>query len=690
MTSTSYTVPPESPFGRLFLPLIAVSLVALYFLSRTPGSPLVLTGLGGLFGLGYLPGLAVAVWVERRFGLWASWILPLMAAPVAVTAATLALVWFGMPLGHAPAWIVLVSAGLVLFAPQPQREIEDWAVSLEMPSLIRTRSDRQQVLLLAGMVLVIAALPMVTREWLRDTGYPAFHADVARLLPGEFPPEDPLLAGFPLRHFWAFHVYLSLIADATAADLEMLLVGGSLIAAFTLVFTAYRFLTLLGLGHARALWGTIFLFFSLGGLFPVSERVAAWATESAPFDWAAMWSRHASFPAMPGLVGGFPEGARLFLEPFLFAGPTSWGLVYLVLFLTAALGGLGQGVGARMVVAFLSALGLAAFQPAIGGVLALVMVLAVPATLAVCALSPFRRPGWEILLWPVPIAFAALAAWPYLRAITLAGGFDLTAAYELGARRSALLAGAVLPELLLGVPAVFGFLAASDVRRQAWAVWCMLLLAVAQFVDFGAVRANEGPILLLHLAFGLSAGTLVPVLWERARTAGRAALAVLLVILLVPKTVLGIGALLSAADPRDARDETRAVIEWIERETPADAVLVDYLPDLGLAANRALLLGDRTHLIARGYRGNPVTVRNLTFLGLLRGEQVSESQEAHLRELDGPLYLLRRRPQDDALAVPPFFIRVFENEAYLVYRWEPPLDRGSYAPAHPDSTASPR
>ncbi len=660
------TLPPSSPFGRAFLPGLALTLGMLFAVSRAPGSPPFFTAVFGLIGVAYLPGLAAALWVENRFGLWSSWILPLILSPVLAVGAALLLGLSGVPIDATSPWIVFLAVLAVAAAPQPKREIEDWTVSLEMPGFLRRRSDRQQVLFLAAVVLVLLAAPLLTRDWIRTTGDAALQlASTRNVLFRGLPPQDPFLAGMPLRAFWAFPVYLAVLQGATRLSAELLMVGGSLIAAFVLVFTAYRLLTLLGLSHARAIWGAVFLFFSLGGAFwIVLPAMAATGHGALPF--GAALGRRLSLTD-PG--AGFPPLSTFFLERFFIAGPFVMALVYMLLFVTSTVATLGENRMRWNLLAFLAAMGMLLFHGGVGVVALAVTLISIPVVWLTARLNPFRGAGAELSGVLVPSALAALVTAPYLAYVLRAGPFDPGRYLDLSLSRTAVMGAALLPDLALGAAVLVRFLDAPEVRRQAWTVWTIVLLAVALVAGFPGEHPAMGPILLAHVPLAMTAGASVPTLWQRRGTAGKVLLALLLFLILVPRTWLGIAAYLHADDPRDLRPETVEVESWLRDRTPPDAVLVDGSAQLALASGRVLYFPGSAHLRRLGYAGHEMDVRRLTFLGLLQGQPLLPEEERSLAALRAPVYVVCRLPEAARRPPPPDSEEAFRNPSYVVYRW---------------------
>ncbi len=628
MTSTDFPLPPESPLGRAILPTLALTLGFLFAITRAPGAPAALTALFGLLGVAYLPGLAAALWVENRFGLWASWILPLILAPVLSVGAALLLNLSGVRLDDTSPWIVLLAVLAVVFAPHPRREIEDYAVSMEMPGFLRRRSDRQQVLVLATAVLVVIALPLLARAWIRVSGDAAVDlAATQAILHHGLPPRDPLMAGLPLRSFWAFHAYLAVLQGATRVAPAVLLTGGSLIAAFVLVFTGYRLLTLLALPHARALWGATFLFFALNGPF--------------------------------------------FLDRFLTAGPFVLALVYMLLFLMATVATLGENRLRWNLLAFLAALGMLLFHGGVGSMTLVVTFISIPVIWIAGRLNPFRGPGWELTGTVLPMVLALLVGAPYLAHILRAGPFEPALFVRVSWAKVGLFAVALLPALLFGVAVLGRFLGAAEVRRQAWTVWTVLLFTLCLVVEFPGTNPLLGPITLAYVPLALAAGSAVPLVWSRTRGVGRALLVIALFLVLVPRTALGVAAYFGAPLPPALAPEARETVAWLREHTPADAVVADIKPDIALAASRTALYGRRPQDWTVAYRTNAMVRRSAAHFDLLRGVDLGPDEVDLLRGLRAPVYVVHRFPEAARLHPSSDAREVFANRGYRVWLWLP-------------------
>ncbi len=662
MTSTEFALPPRPPFGRLLLPAAAATFAALYAATRPDGIPL-FTAIMGILGIGLAPGLAVSLWAERRFGLWGTWILPLVLSPILVATAALIMAWFGLPIADCAGWIVLGSLLVIAAAPIPQREIEAWEHSLEVPDLPLARTDRQQVVLLATFVLALLALPLLAREWLPLSGDAALHQAAAwEVMTGGLPPLDPMLAGFPLRHFWAYHVYLAVLIDATGLPPATLMLSGSLIAAFVLVYLGYRLLSQLGLSHARCLWGAGFLFFGLNGFFWLAIPLLG-----------PVFSSGVILDARPdtGTPVGFPTGGAFFLETFLAGGPVTLALVYTVLFAMAAVATLGERRWPWLLFGGLGALGLLAFHA--GLALIVFTATAITAVLVVISagLAPWRRPGRDVLAVVPLMVLALCVAYPYLRTVLSGGAFAPLEALNTDPRRLGHVLILWSPSLVLGTVSWFGFFGAAELRRQAWALWSAVLMLVCLVLVFPPPRPSLAPALLAHIPLALTAGASIPVLWRRWGPVRRTLLGVVVVLVLVPRTVMGVWSYLQVEDPRDTSMEAVHATAWIREHTPPDAVLLDPLPDLALTSGRHHLYGMTHHVVQFGMTGDAVLQREGAFFRFLMGDEPTDDERGHLLSLGVPLYYVQRIVPHGDDPVSPDMERVYANEGFRIFLWTP-------------------
>ncbi len=679
MTSTQLAFPSGSPFGRALLPGLAISLGVLFALTRGASTPPVLTAFFGMVGVAYLPGLGAALWVENRFGLWASCILPLILSPVLAVGAGMLLTLSGMPVENTPTWIVFLSVLAVALAPQPQREIEDYALTVDTPGFFRRRSDRQQVIALATLVLVLIAVPLLARDWTRSSGDAPLHLGVVNdiLLHG-FPPRDPFLAGVPLRTFWAFHAYLAVLEGATRMPGEAVLAGGSLVGAFVLIFAGYRLLNLLALTHGRSVWGAAFLFFSLNGAFwlvlPSEALIHAGPVWPRLLGELGLASPAAALPAR------FPPPASFFLDQFVTAGPFMMALVYLSLFMIAGVATLGDQRMRANILLFLATVGMLLFQGGVGMMAIAVTVVSIPVVWVAARLNPFRGPGWELTGTLLPMALALLVCAPYLAFMLRGAPFDPTRFLDVSLGKTVLFAAVLLPDLVLSAGVLTAFLGAPEVRRQAFTVWAVLLFVVALVVDFPGPNPVLAPLVLAHVPLALAAGAGVPTLWHRSGSAGRFITVLMVFLFLVPRTALGLAAYLRAPDPTDRRPEAEEVETWLREKTPMNAVVVDSDPGLALGAGRALLFAGETHVRALNYATDLVVLRRLTALNLLRGTPLLPRQAAVLTGLEAPVYVIRRLPATANRPPPPDSRRVFQNDLFSVFLWTPSAEGSEGGP----------
>lgn len=658
MTTSPMALPPDSsPFGRFLFPTVGILTGLLFLVSQWTTSPPLLTAIMGIVALSYLPGLAVSLHSERRFGLWASWILPLVLSPVLVVAVSLLLAWFGISLEHGAFWVVWGSVVGIVFAPQPGRELEEWTVSTDVPGFMRGSSDRHQVVVFSGFVLVLIAIPLLMQPWLLESGRSPYHQAVMTALSFGLPPQDPLLAGLPLRDFWGFHLFLYQLAGVTRLEPAFLLLGGSLIMAFALSFSVYRLLTLLSLGHARSLWGTGFLFFGLGSFLWLGDGGMA-AAGSLPV-------------SVQGADLGFRGTGLFFLELFLNTGPLTVGLLYVPLLLISSIATITEPRKRWSILVFLSVLGMMLFHPGAGILVMIATVITIPASLIVCQLNPFRGTGARLSLLLIPVGLGFVCSFPYLSSVIASGGLQLETFLDLSLSR---VGSQLLPlsvELLLALFLWVEFLQDDDVKRQIWVVFSFLFLCLMMLVTFGGDRPLWAPTLLAHTLLSLSAGAMIPKLWSRLPRLGKPVIALVLAALLLPRLATGVQAYATSVDPRDSRETTAELVTWLEDHTPPHSVIVDQTPELGLRAGRRLFVGGQKRARTLGYRGEVVTTRTIAFTNFLQGKELADSSREHVLILNAPIFLVRRLPQALNLPNSHEMEPRFENADYRVYFWEP-------------------
>ncbi len=307
-----------------------------------------------------------------------------------------------------------------------------------------------------------------------------------------------------------------------------------------LVFTGYRLLTLLALPHARAIWGATFLFFSLNGPF--------------------------------------------FLDRFLTAGPFVLALVYMLLFLMATVATLGENRLRWNLLAFLAGLGMLLFHGGVGIMVLVVTFISIPVVWIAGRLNPFRGPGWELTGTVLPMVLALLVGAPYLAHILRAGPFDpalflrispgKVASVVRRASSRARLRGRSARPISSPRPRCAG--------RRGRCGRCFSSRSVWSWSSRGRTRCS-----------GRSPSPMCRSRWPRAppcrssgrarAACGRALFAIALVLVLVPRTALGVAAYLGAPPPPAFAPEARETVAWLREHTPADAVVADIAPDLSLA-----------------------------------------------------------------------------------------------------------
>jgi hypothetical protein len=444
-------------------------------------------------------------------------------------------------------------------------------------------------------------------------------------------------------------------------------VGGSLVAAFVILFSGYRLLNLLALSHAQSLLGAGFLFFALNGLVWLVLPLDALR---AGVDLGSILAA-GPLPQIPNAITPLrlPPARTFFLEPFLSAGPLLVGLSYFLLFGISTMATLGEDRPRWGFFTFLCTAGLLLFHTGLGLLVLTATLLAIPVILAGGGLNPFRAPGRDVLGILLPVSLAVVVSLPYLVTVEGTTPREFLQFLDVAPLRGLRILLLLLPSLLMAPPVLWAFLAGEEVHRQAWAVWTVLCALVSLLMNWPAAESRVDSVILAHVPLALSAGVAVPFWWRRCRGWPRVPALLFLGLVLVVPTLQGVAGYLRLEDPRDSSPALAAAAEWMREQTEPDAVVVDGSPDLALAAGRRQLLA-RPHLAGRmGYPD--LDDRRLGFVLLLRGGEIPNLIRRHLLALDAPLYVVHRLPEARSREISAEFETVYENETVWILRWAP-------------------
>ena len=359
---------------------------------------------------GVLPGLAIAGRVttgwrsEERFALAA------LLSPALVSAVSLVT----RSLGGTERLAVTIVVAMIAFV--------SLAPGSAPSAPVASREARRPVwpFVLAAL-LAAAHLASAALAWRSDG---AFHAGVVHALARGVSPEDPFLAGLPLRYFWGWHGWAACVLATVPQIPATLLLASSSVLAF-----------------AAALVGVSSLAASLGA----EARARGWAivlllVGAAPFAWLTLAGHalvgetrglaelepvlaHGGDLALRALDPGFLHPSLVLpLDKFVVVTPFAWGLAGAFMLVRVLTDALAQAnVRAGSAVALTSA-AIVFLHPAAG------LLLVVASAVALLALAAAGRVTWRAAgVALVTCALGALAALPYLAHLAPAGGGGATA-----------------------------------------------------------------------------------------------------------------------------------------------------------------------------------------------------------------------------------------------------------------------
>lgn len=463
-------------------------------------------------------------------------------------------------------------------------------------------SARRLIPWIAAIVVVLASLPLASAWWrVRSDAW--FHAAFAlQVRDFGIPPQDPFFAGMPLRYFWLFHLYLAGLSALSGASpfayfaliniqafAALALTLHLVSAAFRRDAASHRLVVLTGvLGLNAFLW-----------LFVPAKALRAFiGNQTGPGELEAVFNQ---FPIeiirwidfLAPLDGAQP----FFLSKFFVGSAFSIGFALGALLLLLGVRAFA-GAPRREAALFGAALaGVWAFHPDV----ALFLGPACIAGAAAAALLGDRATRANVASlapWGLAAALATILLTPYLVGIGAGKGMEDLLFFLPDPRRAAAIAATGAAFLLLA-PLALRDLARSrppSGRFLAVAGLALSLLALGIRLP-GSERAQTMDKNPYFLALGLC----VPAGWALADLLARiesgrrgkmlrvwAAAA-----LLVPaNAAMLFGYLLGGGRFAVGPDE-RALVEWIRRETPREAVFLE---------SRAVPYNDRMRLPVLGPR----------------------------------------------------------------------------------------
>ena len=631
--------------------------------------------------LGLFPGLALARIAPLEGGRIARNALGLAIAPLASASCGWALIAAGMPIPAAARLVAALGWGawvwLTLRGPAPAEAPEPGA--------------RFAIGWAVGAALVVA-LPLFANPYLRVRSDAWVHGGIVwEILERGIPPQDPRFAGLPLNYVWFFNLFVAMATALKGGDPFVFMAifdSVNLAATMLLAWTIGRRLwdaraaagcaMLLGLGFNAGVW----LLWPLRLLRALVGHDRGWPEVARELSGLHLRSTDVIF----SLSAPFAYMAS-FLDKFLLGTALNYGYLMMTLYLWALVAWLDGGGRAALVWAAAAAAGMLLFH----GVVGLSVVPVMMGVLVVAALAG-RRASWlpspSRLLWFASASLVgALAAAPYTLAISRGWAPERS-----GLRHSYFGWDRWMLWTLVSAIAVALWIARRPLRqvfverRAAAAVLALfagamgLFAAVVKLPSMNHVKFVHETFVPIALIGGPA---LVPEVRGWAKRFGWPVAIIGFSLVFAGPPALTLFGYLSDRAGRTAPETTwapgePALCEWIRRETPATAVLVDnqLRPALMVRARRQLLLGSKSGPEMAAFPLAQVEERRAVMTDLYGPLAAPERDVAVLGRLGRPVYVLYRRadfatgpfPGDRVAGDAGRFASVYDRDGFVLYR----------------------
>jgi hypothetical protein len=452
-------------------------------------------------------------------------------------------------------------------------------------------------------ITAVALLPALLRPWIRVRADSWFHAAVvAEIEAFGVPPQDPYFAGLPLQYMWAFHALLAALRRVLPLSTFDLMVGVNAVALVATLLAAAALARRLGqvleespaAGPGAPVESPPPIRTLADAAAPLADRAARWSLLLVPFAlgalfWALLPLR--ALRATTGSTSGGDELARLFrLSPLDIPTTRAFLSDYgsIPFFLNKYLVGTAYGLALAAFLVYLGAVVRYAERPGLrallvaGGALTTMLYLhpvvgltsaAVSGLVggALFALGPRRGglPFGKLLGWGLAVITALAVAAPYLVAVTgRKSAAPLAPIHFDWVNLAGLLVGCALVLLLAVDPARRLWQTARPAGRVL-VLWCLATLLFASVVRLPGPNTTDKFTYLLYLPLAALAAVGAA---RHVRTSGRTAL---LLLALVPVNLIGWAGYWFDPDDRARSGDVVAAYDWLARETPRDAVVLD-------------------------------------------------------------------------------------------------------------------
>ncbi len=516
-------------------------------------------------------GLAIARLLDLRRSLGWELAASLLAGVIQIGALTLA----ALLLHLSPRAFVLVGALLSL-------GIRVWIDSRRGDGPRRSSSAFDRRILFGAIALtLLVLLPALTREWIRVRSDAWYHAAIVEEINHHgLLPQDPYFAGLRLQYMWFFHCVVIGLRAAFAPDTftAMVLVNG--VGLFSLGMGIVELSLALGrdAGTAwRAAWTAplgMGVFFWI--LFPIR---AAQSFLGASRDPAGLWSKlslaRVDIATTRTYLADFGSHP-FFLNKYLVGTAYGLALAFLVCYLAAISRWMSERKVSQLSAASLWLLALLLLHPLAGVCVVLISGFCAVAMLALRRLREACPPR-ALLQWMVALGIAGVIALPYLRAIsgTRTGAQVLPLGFTPRVVL-ALVAGA-LWGILFGAPWIKRLWREASLPGRFYVLWIAGTWIIALFIRLPGPNSADKFGFLTYLPLGILAAWWTAEHWRGLRGA------LLLLLVLGPANLIGYAGYFGDRDPRTIDPLRDEAYDWLRRETPSDAIVVEQTERLELA-----------------------------------------------------------------------------------------------------------
>jgi hypothetical protein len=522
-------------------------------------------------------------------------------------------------------------------------------------------------------IAAVALLPALLRPWIRVRADSWFHAAVvAEIEAFGVPPQDPYFAGLPLQYMWAFHALLAGVRRLVPLSPFDLMAAVNAVALVATLLAAAALARRLGQvvddGPGAEPGAPIESPPSparlAAGDDPTADRAARWSLVLVPFAlgalfWALLPIR--ALRAAAGSSSGGDELARLFrLAPLDI--PTTRAFLSdfgsIPFFLNKYLVGTAYGLALAAFLVYLVAIVRYAGRPGLRALLVagaaltttlfLHPVVGLTTTavsglvgLSLLALGPRRGglPFGKLLGWGLAVATALAVAGPYLVAVTgRTSGAPLAPIHFDWVNLVGLLLGCALVLLLALEPARSLWRGATAPGRLM-VLWCVATLLFAAVVRLPGPNTTDKFTYLLYLPLAALASV------GAARRLRGARAAWLLVLALLPVNLIGWAGYWFDPDDRVRSPDIVAAYDWLARETPRDALVLDSNDRCDVVASvpRRQFWGREAYAEQWGYDPGEMNRRRAARDAVYAPGPLDVAALAPLEALPASLYILVRQ-----------------------------------------------